>query len=415
MTYCPISTRKLIALAALAACSTAFADTGYTLFGTIDLGAGATTRDVNIGTANGHTVTSQAGGVVSSNYTSALGVRGTIDIPGGLVAGGVIAWGVNPSNVSNNGSVQGTNNGSPFGQVREGNIYLGGTWGKVVVGSQVTPTFAYGSSAAALQDASIGGSFQATVNSAAVPRGALAMLNTAAVHSANTQASGPYLSPLDGVTGIQPRYENALTYATPNFDGLTGAATYIGTDSGATSTGSATGANSSSNLNGLLLRADYDKAPWSVHVARLDLTHEATTAKRQVTNNFINASYDFGRAVVWGTYAAGANDNKVGAGSVTTKMTEVGVRMPFGQWTPYAYVGNGTLDNSAAFTSSAAGGSIAYGVGSVNASAYQVGVKYALVKGATLWAGYGQSKFENAANGDSDTINGFRVGGTFSF
>jgi hypothetical protein len=78
-------------------------------------------------------------------------------------------------------------------------------------------------------------------------------------------------------------------------------------------------------------------------------------------------------------------------------------------------VGNGTLDNSAAFTSSAAGGSIAYGVGSVNASAYQVGVKYALVKGATLWAGYGQSKFENAANGDSDTINGFRVGGTFSF
>jgi hypothetical protein len=175
-------------------------------------------------------------------------------------------------------------------------------------------------------------------------------------------------------------------------------------------------------LNGLLLRVDYDKAPLSVHFARHGITQESLTAKRELATTFISADYNFGPAAGWATFTNSENKNLIGAGAITTNTYEIGVRVPMGQWTPFAFIGNGTLDNTGAFTSQAAGGTVGtpavattIGVGSVTASAYQIGVKYSLVKNATLWAGYGQSKFENSAKGDTDTVNGLRVGMTYGF
>ena len=417
--------RTLVALAALsvtgafaqAAAPAAASPVTWSVFGTFDLGTRNYSRDVTSAGATGHQDFSQLGGVNSSDYTNALGVRGNVDIGGGNNVGFNLTWAMNPAAVSSNGTPSATSNNSPFNQVREGYVSFNGGWGRLLIGSSNNLYQAYASSGSTMQDVNVGGSFLSQVNGDANGRGAIAMLNTAANHNGSIQVAGPYLSVLDGYTGIQARYENTLTYWTPVMSGFTAGVTGINTTTAPSGT---TLGTTVAKLSGSLLQATYDNGPLSSHAAYMNLTQESTTAKRAVTTTWVQGSYDFGVGTGWASYSNSQNNDQIGTSSITAKGLEVGVRFPVGQWTPYVFVGKGDLSNSASYTST--GGAFAsgtttstIGAGAVNISAYQIGAKYSLSKNVTLFGGLGETKFENANNSDADKVSGYQVGVTLTF
>jgi len=183
-------------------------------------------------------------------------------------------------------------------------------------------------------------------------------------------------------------------------------------------TGTATGAPiaaATSKVNGQLYQVNYANGPLIARASYLNVKQESATAARKVSSWLANVSYDFGPAAAWASYEAGKNANQLAAGRLHSTAWEIGVKVPVGAAAPYFLYGKGSLDNTAAFgpTNSVGGNTI--GVGSVDAKSYQLGVKYSLSKRSTLWGGYGQSKYDRAATGDSDKQGGYRLGITHTF
>lgn len=417
--------KTLVALAALSA-TAAFADNEWSVYGTFDLGTRMYTREVTSAGATGKQDFTQTGGVNSSDYTNQLGIKFTRDIGEGNTVGGTLTWGMNPAAVSTGGAptisspaggaVYSASNNSPFGQVREGYAFIAGGWGKVMIGSSNNLYQANAASSSTLQDVVVGGSFLSQVNGDGNSRGSIAMLNTAANHNGNIQVDGPYLSVLDGYTGIQPRYENQLTYWTPVMNGITGGVTVINTTTSPSGTALGT---SVAKLNGSLLQVAYDSGPLSAHGAYLNITQETATAKRALTTAWAQGTYDFGVGTGWASYSTSQNSDQIGTSVISANALELGVRFPIGKWTPYAFIGQGSLTNSASFTSTlgayGAGVTSTIGAGRINSSAFQLGTKYSLGKNAILWGGLGQVQFQNADNSDSDKASGAEVGVTLIF
>jgi predicted porin len=134
-----ISMKKtLIALAAVAATSAAFAQSSVTLYGVADLGVG----DSN---AAGSEIRMN-GNALMNNGSSRLGVRGVEDLGGGLKAAFNFEQGINPlTGATDVFNVAGATPGSivmtPTTFQRAANISLSGAFGAVKLGRTLTPSF----------------------------------------------------------------------------------------------------------------------------------------------------------------------------------------------------------------------------------------------------------------------------------
>jgi predicted porin len=130
--------KTLIALAAVAATSAAFAQSSVTLYGVADLGLGdsnAPNTDVRM-----------LGNSLMNNGSSRLGVRGVEDLGGGLKAAFNFEQGINATtgatdNFNVNGATAGTIVSAPATFQRAANISLSGGFGAVKLGRTLTPSF----------------------------------------------------------------------------------------------------------------------------------------------------------------------------------------------------------------------------------------------------------------------------------
>jgi predicted porin len=113
--------KTLIALAAVAATSAAFAQSSVTLFGVVDLNI----RNEKLGTAKAVTTMSKDG--ISS---SRLGFRGTEDLGGGMSAGFWLE-----------GAIDADTGGTAINFQRRSTVSLMGGFGEVRLGRDFTPTF----------------------------------------------------------------------------------------------------------------------------------------------------------------------------------------------------------------------------------------------------------------------------------
>ncbi|MDO5289893.1 MAG: porin [Pseudomonadota bacterium] len=183
--------KSLIALAVLGLSGAAMAQSSVTLYGVADAGIG---RIKNAGTNdNGKTQFTSAS--TMNNGTSRLGVRGVEDLGGGLKAGFQFETGID---LDEGGTSNGGNNGGFWG--RQANVWLGGNWGTLKLGRQLTPSH----------------------------------LVTATYELTGT-ANYSVLANTYGYAGIDARASSAFAYVTPNFGGFSAAAAFVSkNDSGLT-------------------------------------------------------------------------------------------------------------------------------------------------------------------------------------
>ncbi len=259
--------KHLLALAALAAVSSAAVAQNVTMYGFLDAGVFTT----NNGNAAGKSMTtmSQAGG---NWFPTMYGFTGTEDLGGGMKA----SFNLQGSLGLNNGSQQ--DGGNLFG--RYSSVTLSGAAGSIEAGRQIDLLF--------LQSF-VNGVMPTHANSLAV-NGLLrygggdrvASSNVAQVSSgtntnANTDSS---------------RINNAITYTTPTVNGVTGKLMYaVGGVAGSSSANALTSGVLTANVSGVALSAGYE-------------TQNNSTGT--VTNNYhkslLGAKYSFDKLDLAGQY-----------------------------------------------------------------------------------------------------------------
>jgi predicted porin len=361
-----ISMKKVLVAMAVLAATSAFAQSSVTLYGRLDLGMSSvktTSNAVTVGPATSATTkkTSLAGNQ-HGRTTSRLGVRGTEDLGGGLVAGFNIETKVNPDNSLD------ADGFSTFGKTRLGNLFLNGGFGTVVIGTYLN----------GLDD--VRGYSAATYS---VPGGDF-MAN-------NAQA-------------LSGRSENSLGYRSPSFGGFHVRANIVNEK-----TASATTAN---KLSGVGFAAGYDNGPLSalfaIGNAKLSTSPVATTSDFKISDFGLAVSYNLGIAVPYVQFEQSKNTNLGNTPNTFTKKRafEVGAKFPLGAFTPYVTLSTGKASTDAGSSGKSRG--------------FQIGTTYDISKRTYVYAALGSDKVNstNAPVGSTNSASkrtGYALGLVHSF
>jgi len=443
--------KSLIALAALAAVGVASAQSSVTIYGTLDASAGQLKRTQSETDLASTTQKVTNIGLNSSRSTNLMDVRGTEDLGGGLSASFTYEFGLNAQNVATNGNLAAAGagaNGGPFGQTRQAWIGLGSrTMGEIRIGSQNNLTVPIGGMSAAIQEAGIGGSTMGQLNGLATTRNPLQIFGATnntfgtpglvtGLASITASLANSYLSPIQGVTGPQPRYSNVLSYTSPTMSGFRASVQLVretSSNPAGLTANNTTGINGAvSKLNAQLYGLEYDQGPLSVKVmltqkklesgrtADADGTAVAGTDavdSNKVNHTVIAASYNLGVAIPYVIYHKGDNkfgilDGAASTGKFATDGYELGLRVPMGALTPYVSVSRGE------WKATGVGGlTTALTDTTIKLNTMQVGTTYAMSKRTTLYAATGSSKFKATKAGyqAEDKLSGFRLGVSHAF
>lgn len=173
--------KSLIALAVLGLSGAAMAQSSVTLYGVADAGIG---RIKNAGTNDGGK-TQFTSASTMNNGTSRLGVRGVEDLGGGLKAGFQFETGIDLDDGS-----QASAGGTMWG--RQANVWLGGNWGTLKLGRQLTPSHL-----------------------------------VTATYELTGVANYSVLGNTYNYAGAGSRANSAFAYVTPNFGGFSAAAGFV--------------------------------------------------------------------------------------------------------------------------------------------------------------------------------------------
>ena len=346
--------KSLLALAVFGAFSgAAFAQSNVQLYGIIDLGV---THFTGLKPASGTGTVSSTGLSSGVDNGSRIGVKGTEDLGGGLKAfftaeTGFCAAGLNQNAPTTQaGPYQTFCTGSGFMQ-RQAFAGLAGNFGTLTLGRQYTLAFN---------------------NEANVDPFGYGLTGSISNLSLTGQGGAGLLSPY-----YLARANQAVTYATPNLSGFTGAVAYSFAPGASGTVPAATGANSNVPRS-MALNGQYANGPV---MAGLNYT--------RVTNVYANptgvsdgafkmwqlyGSYDFGIAKLSGIYEKANADYTSGS----DKYWMLGATFPVGPGAILASYGQNKNDVTSAANPLAAG----------TAKVYALGYTYALSKRTTLYTSY---------------------------
>lgn len=304
--------KSLIALAVLAASGAAMAQSSVTLYGRVDLSVGQI-KDAASST-NKSAVTKMFQGGDAGLTTSRWGLRGVEDLGGGLKAAFKLENRFNPDD----GTSQ-----DPFFK-GESSLSLLGGFGEVKLGRSTT-----------VYDDVIALSVSSSVfDSAFTPTG-----------------NGVYKS---GAGSYASRFDNKLTYLSPNFGGI-----YAGVDF-------ALDEEAAKKADKMALKAGYKAGP--LHVA-LGYQDEKTVAEFTA----LSASYDFGMASVSAGYSM--TDADLATKGEDTEFT-LGVNVPLGDFAVSAGYASSKTEKATTAANN------------VKASGFALGATYTLSKRTKAYAGY---------------------------
>ena len=342
---------QLIALAAVAACGAAAAQSSVTVYGIADVFVGSVKNETNLDT----TPTKASNGVVNSGglSSSRLGFKGTEDLGGGLKAKFQIETSVKFD----------APEASKLGD-REAWVGLAGNFGEVQLGS---PNNAYDD----VHDMSKSG-FKSIFS---------AMDNVFVTNKAGTEA------------------ENGLKYITPNFGGFEAALSYsFGENKTATTKADST----------LALGVKYKTGPFAValgHFQHKDAVAAAGASifkvgpagnNQKSTATNLNATYDFGVAKLKGTIANGKVTTDAQP-DVKINEYEIGLDVPVTTALSVS-VGYGQSKQKIA------------GVLDAKTSGYGVTALYTLSKRTAVYAGLATASEKDGAGVKTDKATKYGVG-----
>jgi len=441
--------KSLIALAALAAVGVASAQSSVTIYGGLDASGGQLKRTQSeTGLVSTTQKVTNLAGLNSSRATNLMGFRGTEDLGGGMTASFTYEFGLNAQNVATNGNLAAAGagaNGGPFGQTRQAWIGLGSKdLGEVRLGSQNNLTVPIGGMSAAIQEAGLGGSTMGQLNGLATTRNPLQIFGATnntfgtpglvdGIGSITATLANSYLSPVQGVSGPQPRYSNVLSYTSPTMNGFRATVQLVreeASNPAGLDVNNTSGINGAvSKLNAQLYGLEYDNGPLAVKVLltqkkleagrTADADGTAVAAADAVDSNKVNhwviaGSYNLGVATPYVIVHKGENkfgtvDGAASTLKFATDGYELGLRVPVGAFTPYISVSRGEWKATATGVNTL----------TVKLNTMQVGTTYTMSKRTTLYAATGSSKFkatEAGVAGDAqDKLSGFRLGVSHSF
>jgi len=370
--------KTLIALAAVAATSAAFAQSSVTAYGLIDLGVAASKDSYRDGAA---TQSFKKNGLESMLNGSRFGFRGTEDLGGGLKGNFLLEYAVQPDEATTSMAN------------RQAYVGLAGEFGEVRLGRQYT---AYHSHQAGFD-----------------------MVN------GNTNTLPGYL--VGWTTRV--RSSNAINYTTPNFSGVTASVQY-GFGESVDASGVANDKNNNNwgfNLkyaNGpLVVGLGYDKVKNPKGTAGdtvedpavinwTPVTGASKTNKAQgfagfegsdsLTTYNLAASYDLGVAKVAVQYFNAKEKYAAGEGDGKFTGYVLGVSAPVtSALTLSASYSDGTVKES--------------GVKVDDAKGYQLLAGYALSKRTTVYAAYGQDKLKATDGSEEAKRSQYGVGVRHTF
>lgn len=307
--------KSLIALAVLAASGAAFAQSSVTVYGIID----ASVNSVNNGTSTQMKVES------GTLNTTRFGFKGTEDLGDGLKANFLLEQGFS---VDNGAALNDSQDGqTKLTQMFSRNAYVGlsGGFGEVRLGK-------------------VWSAFDEMKGS-----------SNSAWDSALSPNSGVFYGGAVGGYTYNPR--NSVIYFTPNFNGVSAAASYSLGENKTTSVaaGSVAALNAKYISGPLLLALGY----------QTERTDGSVSAKKFTR---LNANYDFGVAKLQAGIGRQAQDDK------TTRDWTLGATMPVSSVLSISGGFAGSTDNVAA--------------GDMKRKGFSLAAQYALSKRTSLYAGY---------------------------
>ena len=374
--------KTLIALAALAAAGATLAQSSVTIYGRMDLGMSqqditVTDRGVPLGTLDALSLA----GAQDERTGSRLGFRGTEDLGGGLRAGFVYEFGINPDRgVGVNANT------------RLANLSLSGGFGTVVVGTFMNAfDTVRGFSPATVGVA--GGDFLVAHGTFDGIPGTLRALG-ADVEDITMHIAG--------------RSQNAIAYVSPNMSGFTFS---VGTLKEDTSWSINGGAASSSDTTGFLLGLGYAQGPLTAQFAfgdvdvdssSRDAAQVTTRTSRDLRNWAFAVRYDLGFVVPTFQYETSELTDAPGV-SHEFSAWEIGARFPMGAFAPYITFGDGE------FESRDAGG-----VYTADSRSWQIGTTYNLSARTWVYAAVGEIRVSDR-EGFRYTRDGYSIGLVHTF
>ncbi|TLD44256.1 MAG: Outer membrane porin protein 32 [Accumulibacter sp.] len=319
--------KKIIALAvASLASGVAVAQTNVTMYGVVDTmyvysqgKAGFNADGINVPGTNKFSGLAGGGGTAGNR----LGFKGEEALGNGLKAVFTLEYGLN---IDNNSGV-----GTSGLNARQQFVGLAGNWGTLALGRQYAPAF------------------DATANNDALEATDLGIQSSLSVYSGST------------ITPNSPaRFNNAITYTSPNWSGFTGKAIYGFGESKIDNTYN-DNVNSASDNGRLGLGINYNNGPLNVDLvyqSRLQVTvpncigddkfpecsagsgvspRTAPGGGKSVNEWYAGANYDFKVVKIYGSYQALDNNNKFlgfgldeGSSIASSNIWTVGVSAPIG-------------------------------------------------------------------------------------
>lgn len=358
--------KTLVALAVLAASGASMAQSTVTLYGIADVWFGSELTETATATAvTGLTKTQLNSGGVN---TSRFGLMGSEDLGGGLKANFRYEQGfAMDTGAASDGSVNGiAPNATAF--ARQTWVGLSGGFGAVKLGRTTTP----------YDDVS--GATNGNMDSNLAP------LNRVS-RTASLNGSSQYLA----------RPNNTMMYSTPAFSGVTASASYSLGEDNNTTTNTEAGAVTS-------FMVQYAGGPLVAHLAYQTEKLAANTQTIAVTGatallstvttvqgvtpttakdfTRLGVTYDFGAALVRGTYGKAAGISNVSGREATDY--QIGVDVPFGAATIMASY---ATSEDSGFTAA---------LGNAKRTGYGLAAKYALSKRTFAYGGYETDTTTNA-------------------
>jgi predicted porin len=358
--------KTLIALAAVAATSAAFAQSSVTVFGVLDAGYNNKSWKADGGfSAKGSGVVD--GGLAGSRF----GFRGVEDLGGGLKAEFMIEQGLSPTSQGLT-NARTTNTGFQIDAVgvgssrsatslnRQSYLGLSGGFGTVRLGYQYTNVYE---------------------------------VSTLSGYSAGTEGvHGADFAHVAGAGYVGGTRANAITYISPNFSGFTAQFQY-GAGAGLQSfeTNSAATGLSQFEAKRTSIMGKYAQGPLSVALAYTAFKNGSgaagASAPTTVTANLtqLGASYDLKVAKLNFTYNTGDNDVAVAANKRDVDAYTISASVPFGSTSFVAAYHNIDEDNGS-------------GADVTKGSGYQFGVVHNLSKRTAAYAFYGRNSFDTTTS-----------------
>lgn len=294
---------KITAAAALALCSgmvcaqtAPLADNSVAVYGNLDIGVSSSSTSAS-GYSNGGPGTTadrgavikmQDGGIGGSNW----GIRGSRNVAGGMKAGfqlqGNLSLDTGALNAISGAypSAAGAPSSALFNQIAR--VHVGGEWGEVSLGRQITPLY-YAMASTDGREGRFSGSILSTI---------VGMNSSAGWGGATTNA------PLGAIYD-----DNSIVYTTPTMKGFTGNLQYtVGEVAGNIQAASRSAATLLYAQDGLKLSAAY-------YMAR-DAYRSAAVADGTLNNRFwhLGAKYDYQAWTFSGSLSNGQNPSGVAGG-----------------------------------------------------------------------------------------------------